>query len=181
MKKATIYTTTGDNGTTLLLRGERVSKDDARVEAYGTVDELSACIGLLQSFVAADDPQQCFLSGVQTTLFSIAASLSDCGQFAVVPVDDATLAAMEQEIDRMEASLPRLKGFLLPPTTKAAAAANVCRTVCRRAERRIVNLLHSTQLPHTLLAYVNRLSDYLFLLSRALDPENEKIWDNPCK
>lgn len=181
MKKATIYTTTGDNGTTLLLGGERVDKDDARVEAYGTVDELSACIGLLQSLMVADDPQQCFLSKVQTTLFVIAAALADSGQCTALLVDNATLAALEQEIDCMEASLPHLKGFLLPPATKAAAAANVCRTVCRRAERRIVTLLHSTQLSQTLLTYVNRLSDYLFLLSRTLDLENEKIWDNPCK
>lgn len=181
MKKATIYTTKGDDGTTQLLGGERVGKDDVRVEAYGTVDELSACIGVLQSLMCADDPQQSFLSSVQTTLFSIAAFLSDSRQCMAEPLNDATLAALEHEVDHMEASLPRLKGFLLPPVTKAAATANLCRTVCRRAERRIVALSRMAQQPRILSAYINRLSDYLFLLSRALDPQNEKIWDNPCK
>lgn len=181
MKKATIYTAKGDDGTTQLLGGERVGKDDVRVEAYGTVDELSACIGVLQSFMCADDAQQRLLSDVQTTLFAIAAYLSDSGQCMAEPVSDATLAALEHEIDSMEGSLPRLKGFLLPPAAKAAAMANFCRTVCRRTERRIVALSRTAQQPRTLSAYINRLSDYLFLLSRQLADGNEKIWDNPCR
>ena len=182
MKKAIIYTTKGDDGTTLLLRGERVAKDDVRVEAYGTIDELSACIALLQ----ADAPelchrQQCFLAEVQEKLFSISAFLADTQPASGSPVTAEDVAQLEALIDTMEASLPTVRGFLLPPTCRPAATANMCRTVCRRAERRIVTLAHKMPQPQTLTAYINRLSDYFFLLARLTSESNEKIWEKPCK
>ncbi len=181
MKKALIYTTKGDGGKTSLVRGERVCKDDVRVEAYGTVDELSANVALLQSEISSQSIVAEMLCDVQHRLFSIAAFLADTALCVAAPVDEQTLAVLEQTIDALEASLPRLNGFLLPSTVKASAVANVCRTVCRRAERRIVTLHKVAEQPSILLAYINRLSDYFFLLSRELSGGDEKKWEKPCK
>ena len=180
MKKAQIYTTKGDAGETSLLRGERVAKDDARVEAYGAVDELSAWLGMLQ-LDAADTPFVDALSGIQNRLFAIAASLADSAPCEHYAIDEAVLASLEQAIDALEASMPHAKGFLLPSPVKASLSANMCRTVCRRAERRIVAMARMHKVPPCLMAYMNRLSDYFFLLSRSLSGGNEKIWENPCK
>ena len=181
MKKALIYTTKGDGGETSLVRGERVRKDDVRVEAYGAVDELCASIALLQAEVSPHDHAATILCNVQRMLFSIAAFLADTAPGVASPVDEQTLVHLEQAIDTLEASLPRLNGFLLPSTVKASAVANICRTVCRRAERRIVALHDSCEQPCTLLAYMNRLSDYLFLLSRELSDGDEKKWEKSCE
>ena len=181
MKKAIIYTAKGDGGETSLVRGERVCKDDVRVEAYGTVDELSAQIALLQSEVFSQSLSASILCDVQRRLFSIAAFLADTAPCVVAPVDEQAVADLERAIDALEASLPRLNGFLLPSTVKASAVANVCRTVCRRAERCIVTLHRVVAQPQILLAYMNRLSDYLFLLARELSGGDEKKWEKPCK
>ena len=135
MKKALIYTTRGDGGETSLVRGERVCKDDVRVEAYGTVDELCANIALLQAEISSNSPAMGILCDVQKKLFSVAAFLADTAPCADAPIDERALAGLEQAIDALEASLPRLSSFLLPSTVKASAVANVCRAVCRRAER----------------------------------------------
>lgn len=179
MKKAHIYTTKGDRGETSLLRGERVAKDNIRVEAYGTIDELSATVGLLQA-ETEEDECAAMLDGIQQQLFAIAATLSDTG-CRETTIDSDDVKALEQAIDRLEAALPPLKGFLLPSPVKASLYANLCRTVCRRAERRIVTLARTEKVPPTLTEYMNRLSDYFFLLSRQLADGNEKIWKNPCK
>lgn len=181
MKKAIIYTAKGDGGKTSLVRGERVSKDDVRVEAYGTVDELSANIALLQAEINSENMSATMLCDVQKRLFSIASFLADTAPDAALPIDEHAVAALEKAIDLLEASLPRVSGFLLPSTEKASAVANVCRTVCRRAERRIVTLHKLSEQPPTMLAYINRLSDYLFLLSRELSGGNEKKWEKPCE
>ncbi|MBE6302579.1 MAG: cob(I)yrinic acid a,c-diamide adenosyltransferase [Bacteroidales bacterium] len=181
MKKAVIYTARGDGGETSLVRGERVCKDDARVEAYGTMDELCAHVALLQSEIPSSGPAAAMLCDVQKRLFSIAAFLADTAPCVASPIDEHTLVALERIIDALEASLPRLNGFLLPSTVKAAAVANVCRTVCRRAERRIVTLHRASRQPQMLLAYMNRLSDYFFLLSRELSGGDEKKWEKPCE
>lgn len=181
MKKALIYTTKGDGGETSLVRGERIYKDDVRVEAYGTIDELSAYIALLQAEIDSQKNSAAILCNVQEKLFSIAAFLADTAPCVVSPVDEQAIDELEQAIDALEESLPRLNGFLLPSTMKASAIANVCRVVCRRAERRIVTLHRGCEQPCALLAYINRLSDYLFLLSRELNGSDEKKWDNPCK
>ena len=181
MKKAIIYTTRGDRGETSLVRGERVYKDDVRVEAYGTVDELCANIALLQSETSLPRLAATMLCDVQLRLFSIAAFLADTAPCAVSPINERALASLEQAVDALESSLPRLDGFLLPSTVKASAVANVCRVVCRRAERRIVALHRVVEQPQMLLAYMNRLSDYLFLLSRELSGGNEKKWEKSCE
>lgn len=181
MKKALIYTTKGDGGETSLVRGERVCKDDVRVEAYGTVDELCANIALLQAEISSNSPAMGILCDVQKKLFSVAAFLADTAPCADAPIDERALVGLEQAIDALEASLPRLSSFLLPSTVKASAVANVCRAVCRRAERRIVTLHRVAEQPQTMLAYMNRLSDYLFLLSRELSGGNEKKWEKPCE
>lgn len=179
MKKAHIYTKKGDCGETSLLRGERVAKDNIRVEAYGTVDELSATLGLLQ---AETEGSECaaMLDEIQNRLYAIAATLSDtdCMETAI---GDNAVKALETAIDGLEATLPPLKGFALPSPVKASLYANLCRTVCRRAERRIVTLARTENVPPALTGYMNRLSDYFFLLSRQLADGNEKIWKNPCK
>lgn len=181
MKKAIIYTAKGDDGTTQLLRGERVAKDDVRVEAYGTIDELSACVALLQSEGELCDKHMRFLATLQNNLFALSAFLSDTCPAASSPINTEDVAALEQLLDCMEAALPTMHGFLLPPTGRTATMANVCRTVCRRAERRMVTLSHQTPLPTTVAAFINRLSDYFFLLSRLLNEGNEKKWGKPCK
>ncbi|MBR4294750.1 MAG: cob(I)yrinic acid a,c-diamide adenosyltransferase [Bacteroidaceae bacterium] len=179
MKKAHIYTTKGDCGETSLLHGERVPKDSIRVEAYGTVDELSAVLGFLQAETEGNDCSA-MLAEVQNNLFAIAATLSDtaCPEAAI---GTEAVKALERAIDSLEETLPPLKGFALPSPVGASLWANLCRTVCRRAERRIVTLAHSENIPPKLTEYMNRLSDYFFLLSRQLASGNEKIWKSPCK
>lgn len=180
MKKTAVYTTKGDDGLTSLFRGERVFKDDTRVEAYGSVDELSACIGMLQSSLVGEKHTE-MLSGIQNRLFAIACFLADTSVSSAIPVDDADIKDLEKEIDDLDSSLPCVNGFLLPSSEPLSALANVCRTVCRRAERRMVSLAQESSLPASLLAYTNRLSDYLFVLSRVLSDGNEKKWEKPCK
>ena len=167
MKKTHIYTAKGDKGETSLLHGEHVAKDSIRVEAYGTVDELSAALGFLQ---AETEEHGCsaMLTEIQDRLFAIAGALADT-------------ACSEAAIDSIEEGLPPLRGFTLPSPAKASLWANMCRTVCRRAERRIVTLARTEDVPPALIGYINRLSDYFFVLSRQLSNGNEKIWENPCK
>ena len=170
-----IYTRTGDKGETSLLGGGRVSKADLRIEAYGTVDELNAVIGLLRAStsLAGDD-----LLDIQHQLFNIGSLLAaDKGLKRQLPQlsDDAAMP-LEQAIDSMESNLPELKNFVLPGGNIPAAHAHVARTVCRRAERRVVAL--EDEFP-TVVLYLNRLSDYLFVLSRALvyhGGDEEIIW-----
>ena len=179
MKKTHIYTAKGDNGETSLLHGERVAKDSIRVEAYGTVDELSAAVGFLQT---ETEKHGCsaMLAEIQDWLFAIAAALSDTACRKAAVTTDA-IKALEAAIDSTEEGLPPLRGFTLPSPAKASLWANMCRTVCRRAERRIVTLARTEDVPSALIGYINRLSDYFFVLSRQLSNGNEKIWENPCK
>ena len=173
MKKATVYTRRGDNGTTSLATGERVKKDDAAVEAYGTIDELNAHLGLLAAAIS-DEPLRCKIVQIENKLFAIGGYIA----YACTmnnPVSDEDIKKLELEIDLLDASLEPIKNFLLPPDVEAAARANVCRTICRRAERRVVAYAESTPLHNNVLMYINRLSDYLFILSRILSCGNEKF------
>ena len=179
MKKAHTYTAKGDNGETSLLHGERVAKDCIRVEAYGTVDELSAAVGFLQAETEGDECSA-MLAEIQDRLFAIAATLADTACCEAAVTTDA-VKALEAAIDCIEERLPPLRGFILPSPAKASLWANMCRTVCRRAERRIVTLARTEDVPSALIGYMNRLSDYFFVLSRQLSNGNEKIWENPCK
>lgn len=166
-----IYTKTGDAGETGLFGGGRVPKDDPRVQAYGHVDELNATLG----FAAALDPagfESEFLQSVQRDLFTIGAELATpnaAKQRAQVGAE--RVSAIEQVIDRHEATLAPLKNFILPGGTPKAAALHVARTVCRRAERAVVTLARDEQVSPTVIHYLNRLSDLLFVLARAVNKQ----------
>lgn len=166
-----IYTRTGDAGDTSLFGGERVRKDDLRVSAYGTIDELNAVIGLVRAAGAVHEIDS-VLERLQHHLFDLGAELAtpDATSAAAAHAGRMTadrVAALEQEIDRFEARLPPLREFVLPGGTAAAAALHHARTVARRAEREIVTLAAREPLNPELLKYVNRLSDLLFVLARA--------------
>lgn len=173
-----IYTRTGDDGTTGLGDGSRVPKDAARVEAFGTVDELNAGIGLLRAELAAEHEAQTLLGEIQHDLFDLGGELCIPG-YTLLKAEQIDL--LENEIDRLNEGLPMLKEFILPGGNRAASLAHVARTVCRRAERRVHTLMHSEDNVGALpLQYLNRLSDYLFVLARALARENggeEILWN----
>lgn len=162
-----IYTRTGDTGQTGLYSGRRISKADARVEAYGTVDELNACLGLLRDQLATLTLQDNGISDQllrqQHHLFALGAALADDrqGQAYRVPEDAAT--ELEAYMDRMDAELPKMTHFILPGGSTAVSFAHLARTVCRRAERRTVEVEAA---PAAAVVYLNRLSDYLFVLGR---------------
>ncbi|SFV33511.1 cob(I)yrinic acid a,c-diamide adenosyltransferase [Thermoflavifilum thermophilum] len=163
-----IYTRTGDQGKTSLLGGTRVWKSDLRIEAYGTIDELNAYIGWL----ADEQPENIRneLREVQDRLFRIGAVLAYDGSSSLrldLPeVSEADITTLEKAIDRMEADLPPLKQFILPGGHPAVSLCHVARCVCRRAERACVRLSQETPLPEHFIPYLNRLSDYLFVLAR---------------
>lgn len=182
-----IYTKTGDQGTTSLVGGTRVPKTDARLEAYGTIDELNAHLGLLLTYLTNGEDSRC-LRQVQHTLFAVGAYLAT--DQTATPLRAAGIISagqvewLEHEIDRIDAQLPSLKAFVLPGGSRGAAQCHVCRTVCRRAERRILSLSLPARGSAELLSFVNRLSDYLFVLSRKInfdDNVSEIFWENGCK
>ncbi|HEV2972314.1 MAG TPA: cob(I)yrinic acid a,c-diamide adenosyltransferase [Pirellulales bacterium] len=165
-----IYTKTGDNGETGLFGGPRVRKDSPRIEAYGTVDELNALIGLARSESLPGKIDE-LLARIQSELFDVGAELAtpDPKRHGTSLVGPAHVAALESAIDRIEALLKPLKQFILPGGTRAAAALHVARTVCRRAERGVVTLSRAPDetISPDLIVYLNRLSDLLFVLARA--------------
>jgi cob(I)alamin adenosyltransferase len=166
-----IYTKTGDRGDTALFGGGRVSKDDARVDAYGDVDELNAALGMARSIEMMPRIDEVLLP-VQRDLFAIGALLATPDhekmqqQLAKARVDDERIAQLERAIDAGEAELEPLKAFILPGGTPKAAALHVARTVCRRAERRVVHVARTVPIPPLVVVYLNRLSDLLFVLAR---------------
>ncbi len=178
MKKATIYTRRGDEGETSLIGGTRVAKDHPRVEAYGTIDELNAAIGLLCCCVPQE--QLTLLESVENNLFTIGCSLAHNGECNTT-IEDNDVEALEQAIDQMDEQLLPMDSFILPCKGEGAARANLCRTICRRAERRIVTLQRECPVAQGTLRYINRLSDYLFALQRLLGEGKEKKWEKPCK
>jgi cob(I)alamin adenosyltransferase len=173
MKKSLVYTKTGDAGTTSLVGGTRVSKTDVRLEAYGTVDELNSFLGLLVTHLADDADTCAFVRHIQHRLFAVGSHLAtDRTQhelFAASIVSDDDVQQLEHAIDAIDSTLPPLHAFVLPGGSPAAAMAGVCRTVCRRAERRILALSATVDVAPQLTAYINRLSDYLFVLSRKMN------------
>ena len=179
MKKACIYTCTGDSGNTSLAGGTRVTKDHPRVEAYGTLDELNAHLGLLAA--SLDDSKTIgFIEGIESCIFAIGGHLADEGCNKSL-VNEGDIERLEQEIDTISASLTALKGFILPANCEQAARANVCRTICRRAERAMVTLGKECTVCPCAMVYMNRLSDYLFVLQRQLMDGKEKMWQKPCE
>lgn len=175
-----IYTKTGDRGETALFGGRRVSKSDLRVDAYGTVDELNSFVGLLHDALDSPDLRQALVD-VQHRLFSLGAYLaSDPTQKQPAPdIRPEDISILETEMDRMDDSLPALQNFILPAGHPTVSMCHVCRTVCRRAERLVVALHHQEALDELVLQYLNRLSDYFFILARFLGREagvKEVIW-----
>lgn len=176
-----IYTKTGDDGTTSLVGGKRVSKTDARLEAYGTVDELSAQLGLLLTYIT-DKDDAAGIMWIQHRLFSIGGCLAtdtDCTPLpASCKVSEEQVKRLEGMIDAAEEGLPKHNRFILPGGSRAASVCHVARTVCRRAERCILALEKKPDAQ--LAAFMNRLSDYLFVLSRRLNCQSgtpEIFWE----
>jgi len=164
-----IYTKTGDDGTTGLIGGARVGKDDLRIECYGTIDELNATIGLCASI--ADDNLKSWFTPVMNELFVIGSHLAtpeDQKNTAgwMPPLTQAMVDRLEQQIDSAEKQLSPLQNFILPGGTDLAARLHLARTVCRRGERLLVHFSKSHPLEELLMRYINRLSDWLFVLAR---------------
>ena len=188
MKKITkVYTRSGDKGLTSLVGGQRVSKADIRLEAYGTVDELSSHLGLLAALLS-EGYEQKMIFRIQNCLFNVCANLAtDQEKTPLYPsahLQEGEISLLEQEIDTIMHELPEAQGFILPGGTREAAQAHVCRTVCRRAERCIVALSEVAIVTAEVQQYINRLSDYLFILAKKLNfiaGKQEKIWENACK
>lgn len=187
MKITKVYTRTGDNGTTSLVGGIRIRKSDARLEAYGTVDELSANLGLLAAMLPEGEERSLIIR-TQNDLFNVGTHLAtDQSQTPLYPsahLPEGETELLEQAIDQMNARLPEAQGFILPGGCQAAAQAHVCRTVCRRAERRIAALAETATISDEIQQYINRLSDFLFVLAKIINfntGQEEILWKNACK
>ena len=187
MKIRKVYTRGGDKGKTSLVGGVRVSKACARLEAYGTVDELSAQLGLLAAYLP-DGHEKDMVERIQNSLFNVCTHLAT--DSSVTPLGDSAklrdgeTELLEHEIDTIMAELPEPQGFILSGGTVEAAQAHVCRTVCRRVERCIVALSEEAEVGLEIQQYVNRLSDYLFVLAKKLNfiaGIQEKTWQKACK
>lgn len=168
-----IYTKTGDQGTTALFGGKRVSKADLRIDTYGTVDELNSFVGLVRD-QEVNHKRKNVLVDIQDRLFTIGAILAtEPGNTKVkIPLlNDADITVLEKEIDAMDAILPPMKFFVLPGSHPAVSFCHVARTVCRRTERLVVALGEHEGVDERVLRYLNRLSDYLFVLSRMMTHE----------
>ena len=188
MKITKVYTRRGDKGMTDLVGSVRISKTDVRLDAYGTVDELNSHLGLLVSMMTTDDAERTVVLRVQNNLFNIGTHLAtDQSQTPLYPsarLPEGETAFLEQRIDAINAALPEPQGFVLPGGTMAAAQCHVCRAVCRRAERRIDALAEQATVGSDVVEYVNRLSDYLFVLAKIINfnaGQVEIIWQNACK
>jgi cob(I)alamin adenosyltransferase len=164
-----IYTKTGDSGKTSLIGGKKVDKCCDRLESYGTIDELNAHIGLV--FDTCNDEQvRGVLANVQRNLFTVGAQLAceDAEKFRLSTIDAQQIELLEQTIDNYTANLPQLKDFILPAGYAVATQCHVARTVCRRAERCIIKLNETEAVDANIRIYINRLSDFLFVLSRKI-------------
>ena len=182
-----IYTKTGDHGETSLFTGQKVQKDDTRLEAYGTIDELISWIGMIKAYEIPEE-QSHTLTKIQNDLFSI------CSQIACDPIDSKTkplklqqpddghIRFIENKIDRMNNKLPALTNFILPAGDPQVASCHIARTICRRAERRIVTITKNTKDTNNfIISFLNRLSDYLFVLARYTAHEKnivDILWKN---
>lgn len=192
-KKSKVYTRGGDAGYTSLIGGERVKKCSLRLDTYGTTDELSAHIGLLRSMIDADTllcehmPQGALFEWLQSRLFDVGTHLAmPCVQPDLTPacsITETHIAHLESLIDEIDGQLPPLRSFILPGGCMTAAQCHVCRTVCRRAERLITALAEEAPVSPLVLSFVNRLSDFLFVLARyanKMKSIDEISWKNDC-
>ncbi len=181
-KEFKVYTKTGDDGTTGLVGGNRVKKYDPRLEAYGTVDELNACIGVIRSYTIPDEIKTLLIQ-IQNKLFNIGSRLASDEKgdalTANLAVKQEDIEVLEKEIDSLEENLPELRNFILPGGELSMAQCHMARTVCRRAERRIVEFAEQYPVQSEIVKYLNRLSDFLFVLARKLGNINsveETAW-----
>jgi cob(I)alamin adenosyltransferase len=175
-----IYTKTGDNGTTALFGGTRVKKHNLRIESYGTVDELNSYIGLIKDQEISNDIKESLLK-IQNDLFTLGAMLATPPEketlkngkerLNIPKIDDEAILFLENEIDKMDLELPQMTHFILPGGHQAVSFCHVARCVCRRAERLSVELNDQEAINNAILKYLNRLSDYLFVLARMLSKD----------
>ena len=172
-----IYTRTGDDGTTGLGDGSRTQKDSLRVEAYGTVDELNSALGVVIAGTGNEDLSSVLLD-VQHDLFDLGGELCIPGTELI---GDRHIERLERELDRLNAELPPLKDFILPGGSAVAAQAHLARTICRRAERRVISLARHEEVNEPAIRYLNRLSDLMFVVARTLARASgvgEILWDH---
>lgn len=178
-----IYTKSGDKGQTSLFSGTRLPKHHIRIESYGSVDELNAHLGLLRDHLDQEETRIRLLD-IQHLLFVVGSQLAGGPEPSpfIPPFPDGAVETLEQEMDRMTAGLPPLRHFILPGGHIAVSQCHVARTVCRRAERMVVALAEQEPVPPILIQYLNRLSDYLFVLARFLSAHYgvaELKWEKP--
>ncbi|RLD79366.1 MAG: cob(I)yrinic acid a,c-diamide adenosyltransferase [Bacteroidetes bacterium] len=177
-----IYTKTGDKGQTSLLSGERVSKFNERIEAYGTIDELNSFVGLLRCG-ELNKEDALFLMRIQNKLFNIGSNLAmgeKESSFKPPILKEKDIVLLEKEMDKIDAIVPKLSDFVLPGGNQSVAYSHVCRSICRRAERLIVKLADKAEIDTDIIKFINRLSDYFFLLSRKITFDyhiDEIIWN----
>ena len=181
-----IYTKTGDKGTTSLVDGTRVSKADLRVEAYGTVDELNSCLGLVAQLIENLSVKYFNeIKKIQNELFVVQTILATADEVLLEKLpklSENAVSDLEKSINEMTLQLPENKQFVIPGGSIASAQTHVARTVCRRAERCCVRLNEISPISESILQYINRLSDYLFVLSRMilnLEHKPEQFWQKP--
>ena len=179
MSSFKLYTRTGDDGTTGLLSGKRLSKHHVRIKAYGTVDELNAWVGMIRNFKTDKNTDKTLVK-IQQELMIIASQLSDDTTFEVSklvkildPISEEEVKHLEDQIDQINNELPELKNFVIPGGHMLVSYAHLARCTCRRAERFVTELNEIENLPQIIIAYINRLSDYLFILARKLAKDYE--------
>jgi cob(I)alamin adenosyltransferase len=178
-----IYTKTGDKGETSLLTGKRVPKFHPRIDAYGTVDELNSFIGLLRSY-SINNEDNLILEKIQNLLFTLGSLLAmdeKRPEYGIKEVSPDDIHILEIEMDKMETLLPKLKSFIIPGGNQTIATCHVCRSVCRRAERLCTQLSENEFVDINILIYLNRLSDYFFMLARKIAFDNKieiPTWQN---
>jgi cob(I)alamin adenosyltransferase len=181
-----VYTKTGDKGETSLLSGQRVRKDNIRLEAYGTIDELNANLGMILTF-NIEEYDKNLISFIQNRLFDIGAFLAADENNAEFPIPalrsitEKDINYLEQSIDRFNINLPELKNFIIPSGSEIISWCNISRTVCRRAERRIISIKDKDNKNSNIVIFVNRLSDLLFVMGRKYAKDfnvNEILWNN---
>ena len=186
MKKSVVYTRTGDKGTTSLVGGARVPKTHARLEAYGTIDELDTCLGLLLTYLTDAEDKKMIL-WIQHKMFTIGSYLATDQKNTTLRIEsqihEYDILRLETAIDEADQLLPPLRAFVIPGGSRESAVCQLCRTVCRRAERRILALSEECPIEENVTAFINRLSDYLFVLARKLNllsQTDEIYWDKDC-
>lgn len=182
--KSLLYTRTGDTGTTSLVGGERVAKDCDRLEAYGTIDELSSQLGLISAAPQCNAEIKGQILKIQNEMFNIGSYLATAPTPGQQPkcasIDSSKMETLESWIDALDEQTPKIHAFILPGGSEIAARAHVARTVCRRAERQILTLSRTEYVDPAVITYINRLSDYLFIAARYLNfiqGIDEIVWE----